>query len=173
MSLINFFNFILAEYGLPRKIMSDKSTNFVSEKFKDFSMKLNVEQAISSSYHHQNNGQVDACINVYCAQWKADLILLLRWTYLFADKKHTMELVLSSLAKLLFNRPLRPDAKINRGPINYDQNKATSKTLRMNQKKYIMNNGDLKEPFLIHTVVNSSHTMSWWCTMDPWYSIGA
>ena len=46
----------------PEKIMSDAGTNFVSDRFQQFCKTINVEQAISLAYHHQNNGQVKACI---------------------------------------------------------------------------------------------------------------
>ena len=42
--------------------MSDVGCNFISEEFKNFCNNLNKEQAVSSSYHHQSNGQVEACI---------------------------------------------------------------------------------------------------------------
>ena len=39
-------------------MMSDAGTNFVSH----FCKSINVEQAVSLAYHHQSNGQVEACI---------------------------------------------------------------------------------------------------------------
>ena len=42
--------------------MSDLGGNFMSDKFKTFCKTLNIEQAFSSSYHHQSNGQVKTCI---------------------------------------------------------------------------------------------------------------
>ena len=42
--------------------MSNIDGNFVLEKFKEFHKKLNLEQAVSSSYHHQSNGHVEANI---------------------------------------------------------------------------------------------------------------
>ena len=60
--LINAVSAIFAEYGIPHKLMSDAGTNFVSEKFRCFCRSINIEQAVSSAYHHQNNGQVKACI---------------------------------------------------------------------------------------------------------------
>ena len=42
--------------------MSDSGSNFVWDKFKTFCKILNIEQAFSSSYHHQSNWQVEACI---------------------------------------------------------------------------------------------------------------
>ena len=61
-SLILVCKVIFAEYGLPKKIMSDSGGNFISDKFKTFCKSLNIEQAFLSLYHHQSNGQVDACI---------------------------------------------------------------------------------------------------------------
>ena len=45
-----------------KEIMSDTSTSFVSEKYKAFCRKLNIKQAVSSSYYNQSNGQVKECI---------------------------------------------------------------------------------------------------------------
>ena len=59
---INMLKIIFAEYSIPHKIMSDAGTNFISEKFQQFCKRVNIEQAISSLYHHQSNGQVRACI---------------------------------------------------------------------------------------------------------------
>ena len=53
---------IFAEYGIPKRIMSDSGGNFTSEKFKNFCKSLNIEQAVLSAYHHPSNVQVDACI---------------------------------------------------------------------------------------------------------------
>ena len=61
-SLISAFKIVIAEYGIPIRVMSDASGNFVSEKFKIFRNYLNIVQAISSSYHHLSNGPVEACI---------------------------------------------------------------------------------------------------------------
>ena len=61
-SLITTVKVIFAEYGIPCKLMSDTGTNFISDKFRKFCTKLNIEQAVSSVYHHQSNRQVEACI---------------------------------------------------------------------------------------------------------------
>ena len=61
-SLILMCKLIFADYSIPKKIMSDSSSNFISDKFKTFCKNLNIVQALSSSYHHQSNGQVEACI---------------------------------------------------------------------------------------------------------------
>ena len=42
--------------------MSDTGTSFVSDKFRKFCSRFNIKQAVLSVYHHQSNGQVEACI---------------------------------------------------------------------------------------------------------------
>ena len=62
-SLIKCCKIKFVECGLPIRMKSDAGTNFISEKLRqDFCMKLNIEQVVSSSYHHQSNDQVEACI---------------------------------------------------------------------------------------------------------------
>ena len=61
-NLIRVAKIVFAEFGLPKKIMSDPGMNFIPDKFKSFCRQLNMEQVITSSYHHQSNGQVKACI---------------------------------------------------------------------------------------------------------------
>ena len=61
-NLIKMVKTIFAEYGIPHKIMSDVGTNFISDKFWQFCKLVNIEQVVSSAYHHQSNGQVKACI---------------------------------------------------------------------------------------------------------------
>ena len=61
-NLINTVKIIFAEYGIPQKIMSDMGTNFVADRFWQFCKSINVEQVISSAYHHQSNRQVEDCI---------------------------------------------------------------------------------------------------------------
>ena len=59
---INAVSAIFTEYGILHKLMSDTGTSFVSEKIRCFCRSINVEQAVSSAYQHQSNGQVEACI---------------------------------------------------------------------------------------------------------------
>ena len=42
--------------------MLDMGINFVSDKFWQFCKSVNIEQVISSAYHHHSNGQVEASI---------------------------------------------------------------------------------------------------------------
>ena len=61
-SLILMYKVIFAEYRLPKNIISDSGGNFVSDTLRTFCKSLNIEQAFSSSYHHQSSGHVEACI---------------------------------------------------------------------------------------------------------------
>ena len=48
-----------AEYGLPKKTVSDVGTNFT---FKHFWKQMNIQKTITSLYNHQSNKQVEVCI---------------------------------------------------------------------------------------------------------------
>ena len=61
-NLIATIKVIFTKYGIPHKLMSDAGTNFVSDKFWKCCNSINVEQVVSSAYHHQSNCQVGACI---------------------------------------------------------------------------------------------------------------
>ena len=50
-SLITTTMVIFAEYGIPHKLMSDTDTYFISDRFRTFCSKLNIEQAVLSVYH--------------------------------------------------------------------------------------------------------------------------
>ena len=103
-NLINAVKIIFAKYGIPQKIMSDVGTNFVSDRFQQFCKSINIEQAVSSAYHHQSNGQVKACIKFIkctfkkCAESSRDIKMALLHIC-------TMPLGpgLLSLATLIFN----------------------------------------------------------------------
>ena len=60
--LVKVFKVIFGEFGLPRKIIFDVGMNVTSHTFRKFRRQMDIEQAITSSYHHQSNGQVKACI---------------------------------------------------------------------------------------------------------------
>ena len=61
-SLIIECKVLFSEYGLLKKIMYDSGGNFISDKFRQFCKCMHIEQVKSSSYHHQSNSQVEACI---------------------------------------------------------------------------------------------------------------
>ena len=106
-NLINTVKTIFAKYGIPHKLMSDVGTNLVSDKFHQFCKSVNIEQAKLSAYHHQSNGQVEACIKFVkhmfkkCTDSGRDInmaLLQIRMTPL----GHS----LLSPAMLMFNRPV-------------------------------------------------------------------
>ena len=61
-NLIRVARIVFAEFGLPKKIVPDAVTNYISDIFTQFCMQLNIKQAITSSYHHQSKSHVEACI---------------------------------------------------------------------------------------------------------------
>ena len=63
-SLMLACKLIFSEYGIPGKIILDAGGNPISEKFEEFCRELNKECAVSPSYYHQSNGQVEACIKL-------------------------------------------------------------------------------------------------------------
>ena len=79
-SLISPFKIVITEYGIPKRVMLDAGGNSVSEKFKIFCNSLNIEQAISSSYHHQSNWQVEACIKFIKQPLKNAMTLVMMYT---------------------------------------------------------------------------------------------
>ena len=112
-------------------IMSDADGNFVSEKFKEFYKRLNMEKAVSYFYHHESNGQVEVCIKFInqtlkkCMHTNADLhitLLQIRSTPLGQG--------LPNPVTLLFNSPIRDfKLKINRSPINTNNEDDNYETL--------------------------------------------
>ena len=81
-SLIATVKVIFAEYGVPHRIMSDAGSNFILEKLKNCCNSLNIKQARSSSYHHQSNGQVEACTKFTKHTIKSVQTLVVIYTWL-------------------------------------------------------------------------------------------
>ena len=90
------------------KIVSDAGTNFMSEKFKEFHSKMNIQQSITSSYHHQSNGVVEACIKCVmctikkCLNTNQDISLAL-----LQIQSTPVGAGLPSHATILCNRPIQ------------------------------------------------------------------
>ena len=93
---------------LPSKVISDAGTNFVSEKLENLCKRLGIHHAVSSSYNHQSNGQIEACINFVkrtmkkCCEVNADTFVPLLQT-----RSTLISPGLPRLATLLFNKPTR------------------------------------------------------------------
>ena len=134
-SLILALKVVFAEYGIPKRVMSDAGSNFISEKYKNFYKSLNIEQAVSSSYNHQCNGQVEACIKfIKCTMKKffdsgGDIhIAILQITTTPLGQS------LPSPATLLFNGPVRGIMPVmDRLPININNDEEHHKALTNRQ----------------------------------------
>ena len=126
--------------------MSDAGGNFISERFKNFHNSLNVEQAVSSLYHHQSNRQVEACIKFIkctikkCSDSSSDIhmtLLHIRTTPLGQG--------LPNPAMLLFNCPVHGIIPLmDRKPINIDNDVEHHKNLMHRQGKNDQNNDTSK-----------------------------
>ena len=118
-NLITTAKVIFAEYGIPCKLMSDASTNFVSDRFRKFCNSLNIEHTVLSAYHHQSNGQVEACTKFIKHKFKnsgGDINMTLL-------QIHTTPLGqgLPSPATLLFNQPVHVIMPVlDRKPVGED-----------------------------------------------------
>ena len=134
-SLILSCIIIFSEYGLPKKIVSDAGSIFISDKFKRFYQNLDIEQAVSSSYHHLSNGQVEIYIKliknvIKCVDTNSDIyiaLLQIRATPLGAG--------LPSTATLLFKHPIRGMMPIlNRPLINLNNDDEHYKVIVIRQR---------------------------------------
>ena len=141
-TLILTCKIIFTEYRLPKKVMSDSGSNFVSGKFKTFCKSLNIEQAFLSSYHHQSNGQVEAGIKfIKCTLKKSfdsrsdpHIVLLQIPTTQLGQG-------LPSPAMMLFNFLIRGIMPvINRPPIGIDNDDEHHKVIIKRQTKMTKTN---------------------------------
>ena len=128
---------VFSEYGIPKLLTSDAGGNFISEKFKNFCNSLNIEQAVSSLYHHKSNGQVEACIKFIkstmkkCFDSGSDVHIAL-----LQIRTTPIRQGLLSPATLLFNCQVRGIMPVmNRLPINTDNDEEHHKALVNRQCK--------------------------------------
>ena len=54
-----FVDYVWRYHGLPRKIISDRGTQFTSSMFRDICSLLNIEQGLSSAFHPESDGQTE------------------------------------------------------------------------------------------------------------------
>ena len=108
------------EVGLLRKIVSDTGTNFISEKFRQFCRQLNIKQTITSSCHHQCNGQVEACIKLVkhtirkCTDSNDDINLAF-----FVDMFHTDRCWTAQSCNAFIQQANQSPCATNREPIHF------------------------------------------------------
>ena len=132
---------VFTEVGLPKKLFQMWAPIF-SEHLKKFCRQLNIYQVITSSHHHQSNGQVEACI-----KFMKHTIKKCKWNN--NDGNFTLLQIRSipigtgipSPAMLLFNRPIRVLLSwFGREPININKDDEYYEALKSRQETYIKNN---------------------------------
>ena len=79
--LIRATKIVFTEFGLLQKIISNAGTNFIGYKFKQLCRNLNADQAITSSYHHQSDRQVEGCIKYVMHSIKNAFIIIIIFIY--------------------------------------------------------------------------------------------
>ena len=95
------------EIGLPIKIVLDAGTSFTSDSFKQLCRQLNIDQAITSLYHHQSNRQAEVCLKFVKHTTKCfDNINDVNFALLHI-RSMPIGVGLPSPATLLLNRPIR------------------------------------------------------------------
>ena len=137
-SLIKVVKIVIAEFGLPKNIVSEEGKNFISEKFRQFCRQLDIEQPMATSrsmhkivkhaikIYHDNNDDVNLAL------------LQIRSTPIGTG--------LPSPATLLFNtliRALLP--QMNRDKINFNNDDEHYEVLKTCQEKYIKGNYTCKD----------------------------
>ena len=137
-NLITTTKVIFAEYCILHRLMSDAGSNFVSEKFRAFCSSLNIKQPVSSSYHHQSNGQVKACIKFIkptikrCSDAGGDIHMVL-----LQIKTTPLGQGLPSLAMLLFNHLVHKIMPVvDRKPVSIDNDDEHHKKLTQAGQKW-------------------------------------
>ena len=51
-----------ARFGIPNTLVTDNGPQFISDDFRDFSMKHQFEHITTSPYHHQSNGKAESAV---------------------------------------------------------------------------------------------------------------
>ena len=62
MSVIKHLKDIFTEIGIPRHIVSDGSTQFTSQEFKDFMKTWGIQHTVTSPTNAQSNGQAECFV---------------------------------------------------------------------------------------------------------------
>ena len=160
-NLIATTNVIFAEYGILHRLMSDASSNFVSETFRSFCSSLNIKHIVSSLYHHQRNGQVEICIKfIQCTIKNAQTPLVTYTWHYYKSEPHHWGKVSPSLAALLFNHlvcSIMP--VVDKKPVSVDNDDEHHKKLLHRQGKNAMKN-DASQVF-VSIPIGSTVVVQW------------
>ena len=67
------FDYLYKRFGLPKRIISDRGTQFASKLFQELCKKLHIDSRMSTAYHPQTNGgvertnqEIEAYLRIYC-----------------------------------------------------------------------------------------------------------
>ena len=151
--LLQMAKLTFAEYRLPKKIVPCLGTNFMAETLKTFCRRINIQQAITLSYHHQNSGRVEACIKfVKCTITK------------YCDTKRDIHLILLQICStpigaglpspemMLFNRLIRGlFPKMNIDAITMNNGDMQYEAIEVQQRKYDTGKDTQKDPSIFFT----------------------
>ena len=129
-----------ARFGIPNTLVTDNDPQFISDDFRDFSMKYQFEHITTSPYHHQSNGKAKSAVKQAkriirtCKSSNDDIYLAL-----LAHRNTPQTTHETSPAQRLFNRrtktPLPVSEKLLQPKINPQANKRIQQRQQL-QKKY-------------------------------------
>ena len=129
-----------ARFGIPNSLVTDNGPQFISDDFRDFSMKYQFEHITTSPYHHQSNGKAESAVKQAkriirtCKSSNDDIYLAL-----LAHRNTLQTTHETSPAQRLFNRrtktPLPVSEKLLQPKINPQANKRIQQRQQL-QKKY-------------------------------------
>lgn len=63
-TLIDCCKINFARHGIPARVCTDNGTNFISQEFKTFCLKWDIEHVSSSPHHQQGNGKAEAAVKI-------------------------------------------------------------------------------------------------------------
>jgi hypothetical protein len=135
-ALINAFERVFADTGLPKRIISDAGTNFISEEFQNWCAAVGVEHESTASYHHSSNGMVERAIQTLKRMWtRCAECNESPWAALLHIRNTPLEAGKPSPAQLLGlpnQRTLMPNALLNmRNPVESTMDYLNEKTAKM------------------------------------------
>ena len=106
----NYFENIICRHGVPRRVLSDRGTNFMSEMFKKLNARMGSEKIFTTSYHPATDGSAERIIRfiscsltAYLNSDQNDWDLYLQ-SVAFAYRTSFIDGIRNSPFKLLFGR---------------------------------------------------------------------
>lgn len=126
---------IFSTFGIPKVLVSDNGSNFVSYKFRTFLKENGILHKLTAPYHPATNGQAERYVQILkkslramrCDQYSRNLELC---KLLLQYRKIPHETTGKSPAELMFNRPIRtrldllmPELNKTKNDSNPNQNK--------------------------------------------------